>query len=112
MILTQEQFVTALASTASAIQLLDSERNKIRDLSKAEVVACMATGNYRAVGRGLHRVRYLQALSKDVMIPSVRAPREPEDDSHYWDDRHLWTWTARDFGSSRGIPLGIDGLPA
>ena len=107
MVLSAEQFICALARTSSTIRLLSADRQKIRDLNHEQAITCFATGHYQAVGRA-SRVRYLQALSKDVLLPA--SVREYPADASFWHDRHLWTWTAADFGRSH--PMALDGAPA
>src|SRR6476660_2539580 len=107
MILTQEQFLSALDRTSSTIQLLSADRQKLRNLNHDEALVCFATGNYTAVGRP-SRVRYLQAMTKDVLLPA--AVRECIAEPEFWRDRHLWTWTAADYGRSH--PMALDGVPA
>lgn len=109
MILTQDQFAFALANTANAIRLLDVEGNKLKTISHEQAALCMSTGAYKAVGSGsAKRVRYLQALVKGAIVPRER---ECIADPSFWDERHLWTWSAADFGR-RVAPLACDGLPA
>jgi hypothetical protein len=108
MILDQKQFPAALAKTTSSIQLLDIDCKKVRDVSHAEAFACVATGNYRAVGRA-SRVRYIQPLSKEIVLSLPPLATLDTGDANFWVGRHLWTWSARDFGKR---PLALDGLPA
>lgn len=108
MIIKSELFVSVLKQTSNGIKLLDAEGNYVRTLSQAEAAAVMATGNYMAGGRP-SRVRYLRALSKDAAVPVEM--RAAESDPSFWDQRHLWTWTAADFGKRHGI-RALDGLPA
>jgi hypothetical protein len=111
MILTSELFVSALAKTSSGIKLLDHEGNYVRALTPTEAAACSGSGNFQAVGRA-NRVRYLQPLSKDVLLPVPTPEITPEDDPAFWIGRHLWTWSPAEFGKHRGgIPVGVDGLP-
>ena len=103
MILNPELFVSVLKKTSSGIALLDANGTYVRTLSHAEAAACMGTGNYQAVGRK-SRVRYLRALDRASGGPVECQAADPS----FWEDRHLWTWTASDMNKRHGI-RALDG---